>query len=158
MGKTALMTQPTSPNAPRLIQGGVAVDDRGQVAFVNEFDFQGIKRFYLVSNHAAGFIRAWHAHRREGKYVLAASGSAIVGAVAIDNWEQPSRAAEVRRYVLSALKPALLYIPPGYANGFKSLTRDTRLMFFSTSTLEESAGDDIRYDSRYWDIWNVAER
>jgi dTDP-4-dehydrorhamnose 3,5-epimerase len=39
-----------------------------------------------------------------------------------------------------------------------SLTEDAKLMFFSTSTLEESMGDDIRFDSRYWDIWNTVER
>ena len=39
-----------------------------------------------------------------------------------------------------------------------SLTDDLKLMFFSTSTLEESAADDIRFDSRLWDIWQVTER
>jgi hypothetical protein len=33
-----------------------------------------------------------------------------------------------------------------------------KLIFFSTSTLEESRGDDVRYDARYWDIWQVIER
>jgi dTDP-4-dehydrorhamnose 3,5-epimerase len=60
--------------------------------------------------------------------------------------------------VLSANKPSVLYIPPGYANGFMSLTPDARLMFFSTSTLAESKGDDHRYDPRHWDIWNIEER
>jgi dTDP-4-dehydrorhamnose 3,5-epimerase len=60
--------------------------------------------------------------------------------------------------VLSAKKPSVLFIPPGYANGFMSLTAQLKLMFFSTSTLEESAGDDIRFDSRLWDPWHVAER
>ena len=45
----------------------------------------------------------------------------------------------------------------GFANGFMSLTADTTLMFFSTK-LEESSGDDIRYDSGHWDIWDVIER
>jgi dTDP-4-dehydrorhamnose 3,5-epimerase len=39
-----------------------------------------------------------------------------------------------------------------------SLTDDTRLIFFSTSTLEESKGDDVRYDARHWDIWTIEER
>ena len=38
------------------------------------------------------------------------------------------------------------------------LTEDAKLMFFSTSTLQQSAGDDIRYDARHWDIWTVEER
>ena len=119
---------------PRIIDGGLAVDDRGQVAFVNGFDFQGVKRFYMVSNHLQGFVRAWHAHRRESKYVLCVKGSAIVAAVAIDNWDSPSIDSRVHRYVLSEKKPSVLYIPAGYANGFMSLTEDAQLVFFSTSS------------------------
>ena len=65
---------------------------------------------------------------------------------------------DVERYVISEKKPQVVYIPPGYANGFMSLTKDLKLVFYSTSTLEESSGDDIRYDARYWDIWDVVER
>ena len=145
-------------SVPRLMQGGLAVDDRGGVAFVNDFDFAGVKRFYLVTNHRAGFVRAWHAHRREAKYVTVVRGAALVGAVRVEDWDSPARDAEVHRHVLSAQRPSVLYIPAGYANGFMSLTEDATLMFFSTSTLEESGGDDIRYDARHWDIWSVVER
>ena len=142
----------------QIFNGGLAVDDRGEIAFVNEFNFESVQRFYMVCNHKAGFVRAWHAHRNEAKYVMAADGAAIVGAVKIDNWEKPSRDLPVERYVLSSKKPQVLYVPAGYANGFMSLTTDLKLMFFSTSSLEESVGDDIRYDARYWDIWRVSER
>jgi dTDP-4-dehydrorhamnose 3,5-epimerase len=145
-------------NKPYVINGGVAVDDRGEITFVNEFNFESVKRFYMVSNHKAGFVRAWHAHKREGKYVTAVVGSAIVGAVKIDDWESPSKDLDVERYVISEKKPQVIYIPPGYANGFMSLTQDLKLVFYSTSKLEESSGDDIRYDARYWDIWDVIER
>jgi dTDP-4-dehydrorhamnose 3,5-epimerase-like enzyme len=144
--------------SPQLIEGGLSVDDRGEVAFVNEFNFEGIQRFYAVSNHAAGFVRAWHAHRHESKYVMVVQGAAVVGAVLVDDWEKPSRGAKVHRYVLSAAKPAVLYIPPGYANGFMSLTADTKLLFFSTSTVAESKEDDVRFEARYWDPWEVTER
>jgi len=143
---------------PRVFEGGLAVDDRGDIVFVNDFQFEGVRRFYVVSNHRAGLVRAWHAHRREGKYVTVVHGAAIVAAVAINNWEKPAKNAEIHRYVLSAQKPAVLYIPPGYANGFMSLTADARLVFFSTATLEESRNDDVRYDARYWDAWQVTER
>ncbi|MGA3090324.1 MAG: dTDP-4-dehydrorhamnose 3,5-epimerase family protein [Terriglobales bacterium] len=147
-----------SVDKPVLLSGGLAVDDRGEVGFVNDFGFQGVKRFYTVSNHRAGFVRAWHGHREEGKYVTAVIGSAVVGAVRIDDWERPSLELAVDRFVLSSRKPSVLYIPPGYANGFMSLTDDLKLMFFSTATLEESARDDVRFDSRLWDIWEVVER
>ena len=143
---------------PRLIEGGLAVDDRGSVGFVNDFDFPGVKRFYVVRNHRPGFVRAWHAHRREAKYVTVVCGAALVGAVRIDDWEAPSASLPVVRHTLSSHKPAVLYIPPGYANGFMSLTDDTVMVFFSTATVEESRGDDVRYDARHWDIWQVMER
>ena len=143
---------------PRLIEGGLVVDDRGVFGFVNGFDFSKIKRFYLVANHKVGFVRAWHAHKKESKYVVAVKGSALVGAVKIDNWSKPSRDAKVWRYVLAENKPAVLYIPFGYANGFMGLTKDAKLMFFSDQTLEKSRADDFRFDARYWDPWQVAER
>jgi dTDP-4-dehydrorhamnose 3,5-epimerase-like enzyme len=149
---------PDSIETPRIIEGGLAVDDRGQVQFVNDFNFKNVKRFYQVTNHRQGFVRAWHAHRYEAKYVYVVSGAAKIGAVPIDDWEKPSKDAEVYTRVLSARKPSILYIPPGYANGFMSLTPDASLIFFSTSTIEEAVKDDVRYDARYWDIWNVEER
>jgi dTDP-4-dehydrorhamnose 3,5-epimerase len=145
-------------NKPTLIEGGLAVDDRGEVRFVNEFNFKEVKRFYVVSNYQAGFVRAWHAHRSEAKYVLVSCGAAIVGAVKIEEWQKPSPTGVVHRFVLSAAKPNILYIPPGYANGFMSLTTDTQVFFFSTATIEESRDDDMRFDARYWDIWTVVER
>jgi dTDP-4-dehydrorhamnose 3,5-epimerase-like enzyme len=143
---------------PVVFNGGLSVDDRGEVGFVNGFDFVGVRRFYSVRNHRSGFVRAWHGHQREAKYVTAVSGAALVGAVRIDDWDRPSRSAAVVRHVIAAAQPRVLFIPPGYANGFMSLTDDTRLMFFSTATLEESKSDDFRYDARHWDIWTVEER
>ena len=40
---------PSPDGAPRLYSGGISVDDRGSLSFVNDFDFAGIKRFYLVA-------------------------------------------------------------------------------------------------------------
>jgi dTDP-4-dehydrorhamnose 3,5-epimerase len=143
---------------PELLRGGLAVDDRGEVGFVNDFDFAGVKRFYTVSNHRADFVRAWHGHRHESKFVLAVSGAALVCCVEIDDWSNPSAELPVLRYVLSARSPSILRIPAGYANGFLTLSDDAKLLFFSSSTLEESAGDDIRFPARYWNPWDIEER
>lgn len=143
---------------PELLRGDLAVDDRGEVAFVNEFDFDGVKRFYTVANHQRGFVRAWHGHRHESKFVLAVSGAALVCCVEVDDWENPSRDLEVKRFVLSAEKPAVLHVPAGHVNGFMTLTDHAKLIFFSTSTLDESVGDDIRFPARFWDPWHVEER
>jgi len=135
----------------KLINGGVSVDDRGSVRFVNDFNFEGVKRFYQVENHSRGFIRAWHGHKKEGKYVYVVNGSALVGVVNMET-------EEITKFVLSSQTPKVLWIPPGYFNGFKSLEENTKIIFFSTSTLEESLGDDIREDHDKWNIWNEEYR
>lgn len=143
---------------PLLLKGGLAVDDRGTVSFVNDFSFDGVKRFYILENHKQGFVRAWHAHKQEAKYAMVLKGSALIGAVKIDNWERPSKDEKVFRFVLSEKNPSVLFIPAGYANGNMSLTEDAKIIFFSTSELKDSLNDDVRYDARYWDIWKVEER
>ena len=130
----------------KVLNGGIAVDDRGSVRFVNDFNFQGVKRFYEVENHRSGFIRAWHGHKKEGKYVYVSSGSALIGIVNMET-------EEVSKFVLSDKSPKVLWIPPGNFNGFKSLEENTKILFFSTSTLEESLGDDIREEHNKWNIW-----
>lgn len=143
---------------PFLIEGGISIDDRGEVGFVNDFDMHSIRRFYTVRNHKSGFIRAWHAHKKENKIVIVIEGAAIIAAVGIDNWEKPSKNLDIHRYILSEKKPTALYIPCGHANGFMTLTENTKLIFFSTALLEESLGDDFRYDADYWNPWIIMER
>ena len=138
--------------------GGLATDDRGSLKFINDFDLAEFKRFYVVENHARGFVRAWHGHKFEAKAVVCLQGAAVVAGVKIDNWNTPSDGLPVERMVLSATKPGALHIPAGYANGFMTLTDDAMLMFFSSSTLAESAEDDIRFDARKWNPWSVEER
>ena len=135
----------------KVLEGGVAVDDRGQLSFVNDFDFKDVKRFYIVENHEQGFIRAWHGHKKEGKYVFVPNGAILIGCVNLET-------EEIDRFVLSSSKPQVLYIPPGYANGFMNLQNNTKVMFFSTSTLEDSLGDDIRFEWDKWNIWNIERR
>ncbi len=88
------------------------MNDRGKVGYVNEFDFAGVKRFYTVKNHDAGFVRAWHAHWREAKYITAIKGAAIFGRSQSTIGRSPRRSGSCFRYT------SLLYIPSCYANGF----------------------------------------
>lgn len=143
---------------PHLLKGGISVDDRGTVRFVNEFDFRDVKRFYMIENHRTGFVRAWHGHKREAKYFLVVSGSALICGVKIDDWTSPSKGLPIHRFVLTDAAPSILYLPEGYANGAMTMRENTRIMVFSTVPLQESLGDDIRFPSRYWDPWNVEER
>ena len=90
--------------------------------------------------------------------MLAVSGALLVACVEIDDWQHPSPGLEVERFTLSDRSPAVLRVPAGYVNGFMTLTEGAKAMFFSTSTLEESLGDDFRFPARYWDPWHVEER
>ena len=146
------------PELPKLIRGGVAADDRGRVAFVNDFNPSAAQRFYIVENHAVGTVRAWHAHRHERKWVMAIAGAAVAACVAIDDWDAPSKDAEIHRFALDAANPAVLEIPAGYANGAMSLLPGTRLLYLSDARLDDSLDDDFRYPARYWDPWSVDER
>lgn len=143
-----------------LIKGNISVDDRGSLRFVNDFNFQGVKRFYQVENFEVSTIRAFHGHMRESKYIYLASGSALVCAVPLDNNKTPSKTNKVERFVLSSMQPQLLFIPPAYANGFKVLEPQSKLIIFSTSTLQESQGDDFRFPFDYWgsEIWKTEFR
>jgi dTDP-4-dehydrorhamnose 3,5-epimerase-like enzyme len=141
-----------------LIEGGISVDDRGELLFCNDFDMTDISRFYQVSNHSSNFVRAWHAHKKESKYIHVASGAVIIAAVKVDNWEEPSKDLKIEKFILSAKKPGILFIPAGYAHGYKTLLAGTNLLFFSTTRLDESLNDDFRYDAYYWNPWEVKER
>ena len=113
---------------------------------------------YLIKNHKINYIRAWHAHKYESKYVFIVNGAALIATVQIDDWDNPSSDLIVEKFVLTQKKPSILYIPSGYANGFKTLTGDTKIMFFSTSTLKDSVNDDFRFGAYKWNPWDVVER
>lgn len=154
---------------PYIIKGGVAIDKRGRVTFCNGFDMSEVKRFYMLENHEVGYIRAWHGHLVEAKYVVCVSGVAVVGVAEIEkvgaslpfsSLPPPSDvyyfATSKLRMLFAIKEPTaftlhpngdVLYIPPGYANGHKNLVANTRLLHFSTLTHEESLGDDYRFDA-----------
>lgn len=144
---------------PTIIEGNIFIDDRGELSFFNTFnDFNKIKRMYIVSNHKSHFARAWHGHKKEEKYIIVIKGSAIIAAVLINDWEEPSKKVKVHRIILSEKNPSIFHIPEGYANGFMNLEKDTKILILSTSTTEESKSDDYRYEWNYWNIWEINQR
>jgi dTDP-4-dehydrorhamnose 3,5-epimerase-like enzyme len=147
-------------DSPQIFKGDISVDDRGALRFVNEFDFSKVQRFYQVENFSKDVIRAFHGHLKEGKYVYVPTGSILLCWVPLTDKKHPSRDVEVQRLVLSDRKPQVVFIPPGNANGFRVLEENSQVLFFSTSTLEESKGDDYRFAYDYWgeEIWKVENR
>ena len=148
----------TRPNLPTIFQGSRATDDRGSLGFINGFGVSNFKRFYTVSNHSSNFIRAWYGHLKEEKAIIVLQGVALVCAVEMNDCKSPDKNNQITRHVLSGNNPAALYIPAGYANGFKTLTSDAIVLFFSSTTVEESLGDDYRFKFDYWNPWEVVPR
>jgi dTDP-4-dehydrorhamnose 3,5-epimerase-like enzyme len=146
-------------NTPEILRGGVAVDDRGTLSYLNVAPLANYVRMYLVENFDTKTIRAFHGHKIEEKAALVVAGSAVI-AVAKMVGDGESFLDTPNRYVLSARNPQLLRIPAGYANGFRALEPDTKILFFSSTTIEQAKTDDYRYQ---WDllgeeIWEVENR
>ena len=134
------------------IQGKLFSDERGTIRFVNDFNFEGIKRFYTITHPDTSTIRAWQGHKIESKHFFVPVGKFLISWVEIDNWENPAKDLKVNKQILSAENPQILIIPPGCANGFKALQPDSQLISFSNLTIEESKNDDYRFPSDYWTL------
>jgi len=161
-------------------EGGLFVDDRGVIRFINDFP-PDIRRMYQVENLRAGMIRAFHGHKKEEKYVWVPRGIVEVKIISFDMvldsptyshqeglaehhnkllaWKKDNEKC-MTSFVLSSFKPSLLHISAGYYNGFKTLTDDAVIQFYSTYTLEESKEDDFRlpWDHFGKEIWEEKPR
>jgi dTDP-4-dehydrorhamnose 3,5-epimerase len=126
-------------------------DDRGYFTAIN-FE-SGMKRAYLIKNHKAGVIRAFHGHKKEAKTLYCIKGAFKVICISMEtgNWKS---------FTITEKGNNVLKIPSNVYNGFVSLTDDSELLVLSSSTFEESKGDDFRlpYDTLGKAIWEVEHR
>jgi dTDP-4-dehydrorhamnose 3,5-epimerase-like enzyme len=133
-----------------LIKGNIHTDPRGTIRFVNDFTFDGIKRFYTITHPDTNIIRAWQGHKLETKYFYITKGSFLINWIKIDNWEKPSTYLKINAHTLSETQSEILIIPPGHINGFKALEPDSTMMVFSDMLLEDSKNDDYRFPAEMW--------
>ena len=137
---------------PRIIGGGLHVDARGIVSFVNDFDFQGVDRFYTIRAHRLHDLRGWVGHQRDHKWFFAVQGTTLIAIVKPDRWDSPASNLPVERFILSAAKPQVLHVPPGHATGSVNLSPDAILMIFSSGRMECAHEDDYRFPANTWPI------
>ncbi|RTZ07224.1 hypothetical protein EKM05_11200 [Flavobacterium sp. GSP27] len=137
---------------PTIITGGNFSDHRGTVSYVNDFSFNGIERFYIISNSDAHPVRAWQGHKLDSKNFYCLSGSFRIHYVKIDDWEQPSKDLTIETVTLLASESKMLHIPAGYANAIESLESHSKLLSFSTLPLHNVSDDDVRYEANYWKL------
>lgn len=136
-----------------ILEGGFHSDERGAIAFANNFSFDKVKRFYRITHHDTKVIRAWQGHKLEQKWFHCISGTFEVQIAKIDNWESPSKNIEFLKVELSHSKSQILHIPAGYINGFRAMKPNSTLMIFSDKEIEESSNDDFRFDLNQWQKW-----
>jgi dTDP-4-dehydrorhamnose 3,5-epimerase len=126
-------------------------DDRGYFTAIN-FESDS-KRAYIIKNHRAGIIRAFHGHNKEKKtfYVLRGAFKVIV----ID-----MKSGEWKSFNITEKGNNVIKIPPQTYHGFVSLSDDSKLLIISNSTYEESINDDVRmpFDILGKEVWEIDHR
>ena len=96
---------------PKIILGNRIFDDRGSVRFNNKLLFKNIKRFYTVHNYNNNFIRAWHGHFNEEKFIGCIKGTFQISAVKIDNRDNPSKKNKIYSFILNYSDSGFVHIP-----------------------------------------------
>ena len=135
---------------PVIIEGGFFEDDRGTLSFINDFKFDKIERFYMISNSDAKPLRAWQGHKFDEKNFFCVQGSFKISFVLIDNWENPSKLLKVESQIIKSTESNIIHIPAGYANAILSLESNSKLISFSTLPLSKIKDDDVRFEPNTW--------
>lgn len=132
------------------IKGGSHTDQRGTVAFFNDFDMSAVKRFYTIENANTSLVRAWRAHRIEQRWFYAAKGAFLLHFVKIDNWDSPSKTLPIEAFEISAQQHEILHMPSGYASSVRALTPEAKLIVFGDYGIDHAKNDDYLYPADYF--------
>jgi dTDP-4-dehydrorhamnose 3,5-epimerase len=138
----------------KIIQGEIFVDHRGQISSLNDFRFDGVRRFYFIHHPDRRVVRGWHGHRFEKKWFYCVKGSFTLGLVKPDNWENPAKDLTAEIVHLAGNESNIVCVPEGYANCIKAGADGSILLVFSGKTLPEAYSDSWRYDSSLWVDWS----
>jgi len=136
----------------KVIKGEIFEDKRGQIASVNNFSFDEIKRTYILHHPDTYIVRGWQGHKHEKKWFYCISGAFTLKLVAIDNWEKPCKNLKTETFNLNSKYSQIICVPSGYANSIKAEIPDSILQVFSNKTFAEAMAekDSYRFDSDYF--------
>ncbi|WET70805.1 WxcM-like domain-containing protein [Sphingobacterium sp.] len=132
------------------IQGGTAIDHRGQIRFINDFDMSLVKRFYIIKNTDVELIRGWRAHFMEQRWFYVLSGKFAFDIVKIDDWNQPSSDLPVEKIILDNGENQLLHLSAGYGTALQALEPDSELLVFADYGIDNAQNDDYTYPLDYF--------
>jgi len=136
-----------------VIQGGQYEDARGKLIFFNDFDMKEVRRFYVIEHPDISLVRAWQGHKKEKKWFCVLKGSFKVVLIKPDDWNNPSEDLKAEEFTLKDESNKILYIPGNFANGLKALEPKSKIMIFSSFTIDESSKDNHRFDQKMWYDW-----
>jgi dTDP-4-dehydrorhamnose 3,5-epimerase-like enzyme len=139
---------------PTIIQGGSYTDDRGTIDFVNDFHFEGVKRFYTITHPDTFIVRAWQGHTSNAKYFYPTNGTWLIAWVKMD-FTIPEENWKAEHVIIKAADSKLLCIPPGFANGLKALEKGSTITVFTVPGEEEEIN--LRWDWKRWMDWDAVE-
>lgn len=132
------------------IQGGIAMDIRGQIRFANDFDMSTVKRFYIIKNTDLDLVRGWRAHRIEQRWFYVLAGKFSVDVVKIDDWNNTSTELIVENIILDSSKNQVLHLSSGYGTAFQALEPESELLVFADYGIENAQIDDYTYPLDYF--------
>lgn len=135
---------------PKIIKGGSHSDERGTLRFNNSFDATNIKRMYMMENRDTTFVRGWQGHCIEQRWFSVLQGSFKIELIAVDNWKNPCKKAEIITYVLDSEKLDVLHVPKGYVSSIQSLSDKSRLLVMADYSLNE-INDEFRFPLDYFE-------
>lgn len=138
---------------PKILQGGIYTDERGELIYNNNFDLTDVKRMYIIRHTDINVVRAWQGHQQEHKYFKCIKGSFVVAWKKINDFSNPDDGIPAEYTKLKEDENVVLSVPCGYANGLKALIPDSEIMVFSDFHLGASLDDKIRFDKNLWLDW-----
>ena len=136
-----------------LVESRVFGDDRGffiETYRASEFKANGIPEVFVQDNHSCssrGVLRGLHFQRAphaQGKLVRVALGS--VWDVAVDLRVGSSSYRRWYGVELSAENHLMLYLPPGFAHGFLTLSDKAHFLYKCTDEYDKASEAGIRWD------------
>lgn len=134
----------------KIIEGEIFTDYRGKIFSLNNFYFGGVKRCYFLYHPDTNIFRGWNAHKNERKWFYCIKGSFQLECVEIDNWENPSDELILETFIMTDNKSELVAVPKGYGTCLKANEPDSIMMVLSDKTLDETVGDNYKYESSKW--------
>ena len=140
-----------------MIEGEIFADYRGKLSSLNKFRFDEVNRVYFLNHPDCSVVRGWNGHKTEKKFFCCVKGAFALAVVEIEDWSKPAAKRPAQVFKLSENTSRIVCVPPGYANAIKAIEPDSVLMVFSSSTLEEAAGDNYKFAADLWMDWEKLE-